>query len=327
MNINNFVISVDLGGINTPVSLINSNGSIIRTIRRHSALNNTPKKTISGIINSCEKLIEYFNENYSKSKILGIGISSPGLVSFEKGIILSSPNMPHWMNIPIRDLIAAKISLPIFIDNDANCSLLAEHCLGIAKNYANAVLLTLGTGIGGAILIDNKIYRGSTQTGAEFGHMTISSKGPKCSCGNYGCLEAFAAVNPTLNRAKEKLKREELSTSLNNIKLSDLSIYDIYINAEKGDIFSQKILNESGTYLGIGIASLCNIFNPELVIIGGRFSRATKYLIPAASSEAFKRSFKENIDNCKIVKAKLGNRAARIGIAKMIFDNFNKKVF
>jgi len=318
---NKFVISVDLGGINTPVSLIDSKGFLLHTIRRHSAINSTPKKTISGIINSCEKIIDYFNQNYKNGKILGIGISSPGLVSFEKGIILSSPNMPHWMNIPIRDLITSKINLPVFIDNDANCSLIAEHCLGIAKNYSNVLMLTLGTGIGGAILIDGKIYRGTNQTGAEFGHITISNKGPKCSCGNYGCLEAFAAVNPTLNRAKEKLKREDISSTLNNLKLADLNIYDIYINAEKGDIFSQKILNESGSYLGIGIASLCNIFNPELVVIGGRFSRATKYLIPAASNEAFKRAFKENLENCKILKAKLGNRAARIGVAKMIFDN------
>lgn len=319
-----YVLGVDLGGINTPVSLISEEGKFIQTFRRHSAFDTTPKKTISGIISSCEKLIEYFNENLKNSKLLGIGISSPGLVSPEKGIILSSPNMPHWMNIPIKEQIGPKLNLPIFIDNDANCSIVAEHWLGVAQGLKNVLMLTLGTGVGGSIIIDGKIYRGSNQTAGELGHITISSKGPKCSCGNYGCLESFAAVNPTLNRAKEKLKREEISSSLNNYKLSDLTIYDIYINAEKGDIFSQRILNESGTYLGIGIGSLCNIFNPDMVIIGGRFSRATKYLIPAASSEAFKRAFRENIDKCKIVKAKLGNRASRIGVAKIIFDSLGK---
>lgn len=316
----NYTISVDLGGINTPVSLINSNGNLVQTYRRHSAIDTTPKKTISGIINSCVKLIDYFNSNIKTGKIIGIGVSSPGLVDSNKGIILSSPNMPHWMNIPIKDLLSSKLDLPVYIDNDANCTIYAEHNYGIAKGYKNIVMLTLGTGIGGSIIINGQIYRGSTQTGGELGHITISNKGPKCSCGNYGCLEAFAAVNPTLNRAKEKLKREEISSTLNNYKLSELTIYDIYLNAEKGDIFSQKLLNESGTYLGIGIASLCNIFNPELVIIGGRFSRATKYLIPAASSEAFKRAFRENVEHCQIVKAKLGNRASRIGISKMILD-------
>ena len=228
--------------------------------------------------------------------------------------------MPHWMNIPIKELLSSKLNLPVYIDNDANCAIYAEHNYGVAKGFSNAVMLTLGTGIGGSIIINQKIYRGSTQTASELGHITISNKGPKCSCGNYGCLEAFAAAGHTLNRAKEKLKREQISSTLNNYKLSELSIYDIYLNAEKGDTFSQKILNESGTYLGIGIASICNIFNPDIVIIGGRFSRATKYLIPAASNEAFKRAFRENIEHCKIEKAKLGNRSSRIGIAKMIFD-------
>lgn len=316
-----YALAVDLGGINTPVSLINEEGRFVQTFRRHSAFDTTPKKTISGIISSCEKLIEYFNENIKNAKLIGIGVSSPGLVSSEKGIILTSPNMPHWMNIPIKELIGPKLDLPIFIDNDANCSIVAEHWLGVAQGLKNVLMLTLGTGIGGSVIINGKIYRGSRDTGGEFGHITISNKGPKCSCGNYGCLESFAAVNPTLNRAKEKLKREEISSSLNNYKLADLNIYDIYLNAEKGDLFSQKILNESGTYLGIGIASLCNIFNPDMVIIGGRFSRATKYLIPAATNEAYKRAFRENIESCKIVKAKLGNRSSRIGIAKIIFES------
>jgi len=218
--------------------------------------------------------------------------------------------------MPIVKDVTAKTKLPVFIDNDANCATIGEHWIGAAKGCANAILLTLGTGIGGGIIIDNKIYRGSHGTAGEIGHMTIFPNGNKCGCGNSGCFEAYASANAAVTRAKEILKRQDTGSVLRGKK--EITAHDIFLSAESGDSFSKSVLIESGRYLGIGIANLANIFDPDMIIIGGGFASAEKYLIPAAIDEAYKRSFKSVMDKIKITKAKLGNDAGIIGAAKLV---------
>ena len=315
-----YAIGIDIGGTNVPAAIIDEGGDIVHVINKKTMAEGGPDTVINRITDSINDLTKYFSDNIKTGKIVGIGIGTPGTLDHKKGQIITSPNLPQWRNIPLVELINKQVKMPVFIDNDANCAAIGEHWIGAAKGAENVVLITLGTGVGGGIIINNKIYRGSHGTAGEIGHITIFTKGNKCACGNFGCLEAYASANATAARAKERLKREDTATSLQTKKLSEINTYEIYIHAEQGDRFAQDILKESGTYLGVGIATFANIFDPDVIIIGGGFAGAEKYLIPAAIDEAYKRSFKSVMDNIKITTAKLGNNAGIIGAAKLAFD-------
>lgn len=315
-----YAIGIDIGGTNVPASIIDESGKIIHTIDKKTMAEGGPDAVIKRITDSIKDLLKYFDENIKNSKIVGVGIGAPGTLDHKKGQIITSPNLPQWRNIPLVGKITAEVKMPIFIDNDANCAAIGEHWIGAANGAENAVLITLGTGVGGGIIINNRIYRGSHGTAGELGHITIFAKGNKCACGNFGCLEAYASANATVSRAKERLKREDVASTLQTKKLSEITAHEIYIHAEQGDRFAQSILTESGSYLGIGIATFANIFDPDIIIVGGGFAGAEKYLIPAAIDEAYKRAFKSVMDSIKITTAKLGNHAGIIGAAKLAFD-------
>ena len=315
-----YAIGVDIGGTNAPASIVDESGKIIHTIDKKTIAEGGPDTVIASIASSIKDLMKYFNSNVTGGEVVGVGIGAPGMLDHKKGEIIISPNLPQLRNIPIASLINKEVKIPISLDNDANCAVIAEHWIGAAKGCNNVVLLTLGTGVGGGIIINNKIYRGSHGSAGEVGHITIVAKGNKCTCGNFGCLEAYASANATVNRTKEKLKRDDVSSTLQTKKLSDITAQEIFLHAEQGDRFAQSMLTESGNYLGIGIATLANIFDPDTIIIGGGFSSAEKYLLPAAIDEAYKRSFKSVMDNIKITRAKLGNNAGVIGAAKLAFN-------
>ena len=315
-----YAIGIDIGGTNVPAAIIDENGVILHTINKKTMAEGGPDVVIQRIVDSINELAQYFDDKIKDGKIIGIGIGAPGTLDHKNGQIITSPNLSHWRNIPLVEKIRSQIKMPVFIDNDANCAAIGEHWIGAAAGAENVILLTLGTGVGGGIIINNKIYRGSHGTAGELGHITISAKGNKCACGNFGCLEAYASANATASRAKERLKREDVASSLQTKKLSDITAHEIFQHAEQGDRFAQSILTESGAFLGIGIATFANTFDPDIIIIGGGFSSAGKYLIPAAIDEAYKRSFKSVMDNIKITTAKLGNDAGIIGAAKLAFD-------
>jgi glucokinase len=311
-----YAIGIDIGGTNIPCALVNSDGKILKTIYKKTPNSSKPEELIDSIKSSIDEIKTYFEEKYPSFNLSGIGLGAPGALDLQKGTIITSPNLKNWKNIPIVEMLKKACNIPVYMDNDANLAAIAEHWLGAGKGFDNLIMLTLGTGIGGGIIINGQIYRGSHGTAGEIGHMTIIEKGAQCACGNYGCLEAYASANATLKRALNDLKTNEES-SLKNIDPKELSTKEIYIHAKKGDDFSKKILEESGRYLGIGIASLANIFDPDIIIIGGGFCEAEEFLIPSAISEAKKRSFKTVIDKLIISKAKLGNDAGIIGAAKL----------
>ena len=297
-----YAIGIDIGGTNIPVSLINDAGKIIHTIEKKTDSHDGPSAVVDMIAGAVNELSKLTNGE----KIIGIGLGAPGALDLNNGIILTSPNLQNWKNVPLLKMLKEKVSMAIYMDNDANCAAIGEHWIGGARGAKNAVMITLGTGVGGGIIIDGKIFRGSHGTAGEIGHITIERNGRPCGCGNLGCLEAYASATGAVKTAKEYGKE-------------NVTAYEIFVSAENGDEVSKKILNESGKYLGIGIATFVNIFDPDVVIIGGGFASAEKYLLPAAIEEAYKRSFKTIMDKVKIKKAELGNQAGVIGAARSVF--------
>jgi glucokinase len=243
-----------------------------------------------------------------KEKILGIGIGSPGPIQLAEGIILTPPNLPGWKDVPLKDILEKEFGLPVWLNNDANCAMLGEHWLGAAAGAENAVMLTLGTGVGGGIIIENKLYQGEDGTAGELGHMVIVKDGRKCGCGNKGCLEAYASA--------VALEREAVK-----IGLKFLNARDIFILAKKGDKKAKKVIEEMIEFLATGIANLVNIFNPKVVVLGGGLIKSSDLFLAQLKEKVSQKAFKIPAKTARIVPAILGDRAGVLGAARLVFSD------
>lgn len=298
-----YAIGVDIGGTNIPASLVDEKGRIIQTVEKKTDAHDGPEAVTDRITDSIKELMSKTN-----TAIMGIGLGVPGALDLDNGVIETSPNLKDWKKVPILKMLKQKTKLDIYMDNDANCAAIAEHWIGGARGSKNAIVMTLGTGVGGGIIINDKIFRGSHGTAGEIGHITIERNGRACACGNLGCLESYASATGAILTAKE------LGLQVN-------TAHDIFLKAEAGDRTAIESLKESGKHLGIGIACLANIFDPDVIIIGGGFASAEKYLFPAAKEEAYKRALKTVMDKIEIKRAELSNNAGVVGAARLVFLN------
>ncbi|MCJ7496688.1 MAG: ROK family protein, partial [candidate division Zixibacteria bacterium] len=260
-----------------------------------------------------------------KININQIGIGVPGTVDIIKGKIVGiPPNLPFLADFALRKYLQKYFEYPVFIDNDANVMTLAEHKFGSAKGYKNCICITLGTGIGSGIILDGKLFRGSSFVGPEFGHISICHHGIKCNCGNYGCLEMYASEPAMLKRARELLKNNHRSILHKLVEgdLNRLKAVDLFFAEELKDKVARSIIQETAYYLGAGLSSAVNLFNPEVIVIGGGVAIASgRNFIKMIKTEICKRAFTSATKNLKIVKAKLGNDAGFIG-ASILGEEF-----
>jgi len=317
-----YVVGVDLGGTNIVSLLVTTKGEIVGRDTRPTLAKEGKEKVISQIVNSVKKL---FQENESKSGISsrfipGIGIGSPGPLSITKGVIHFAPNLPGWTNVPLVDILKNEFSLPIFLENDANAAALGEWWMGAGRNVDNLVLFTLGTGIGGGIIIEGEVLHGAWDTAAEIGHMIIHEGGLLCGCGKKGCLEAYASATGVVKRTLTAIKEGEKSmlADLVNNRLEDITCELVYKTAEKGDGLSRYIVEETARYLGIGIASIVNILNPEMIILSGGMIAAGDLLFRSVRKYAQENALAAAIKGVKIVPAGLGGDAGAIGAAATV---------
>lgn len=242
--------------------------------------------------------------------VAAIGMGSAGLVN--RGTVRNSPNLPGWQGaVPLARLLKKELpdlKIPLAIDNDANCFVLAEAFCGAAKGFQYVVGLTMGTGVGGGIVVGGKLYRGATGGAGELGHTSIKYDGPRCLCGNRGCLEAIVGANAIIARygaLNSKFK----------IQNSKFTVADISARARKGEPAATKTLAQTGTLLGVGLANYVNIFNPQAIVIGGGVAQAGKYILDPAIKEMKQRAMPFNVLKVKVKAAKLGPWAGAIGAA------------
>jgi glucokinase len=313
-----YFIGVDLGGTNIKFGIVSENGEILHK-GMLSAQANLGRNAILGNINKAieESLVFARRKNI---KIKGIGVGSPGTVNLESGKIEGScPNLPQMVNVNLKKWLSSYFKFPIYVDNDANLMALAESEFGAAKGYKNALCLTIGTGIGGGIILDGKLFHGSNFAGAEFGHMTICYNGLKCKCGGIGCLEMYASAPGMVKDAIKFLRRDRKSIIHKLIErdLDRLTTELIFEAERKGDALASDIINQSCAYLGAGIASAVNLLNPQVVVIGGGVSEGGNNFIKRIEEEVKRRAFPTATKHLKIVKAKLGNNAGFIGAAML----------
>ena len=225
------------------------------------------------------------------SPVLGIGVGVPGLVDVSSGTLLFAPNL-KWRDVPLREVFSQEFDVPVFVDNDANMAALGERYFGAAQGSRDFVYLSTGVGLGGGIVLDGQLYRGIGGYAGEIGHMTIKSGGERCNCGNRGCWETLVSQTAVVNRVRKAVEAGNASrvSQLVEGRLDRISIPIIVEAAEESDEVAKQALEETGAYLGIGIANLINTFNPELVIFGGVLSLASNYLLPAVEKTLKERS-------------------------------------
>ena len=298
-----FIAGIDLGGTNLKIALLDLKYRI-----RHKEVLNTQSFTrkedlISVIVDSVHKILK--DNNLSKTNLLGVGLGLPGPIDYEKGIVHFFLNIPGWKEVKLKSILEKRLRLPVFVDNDAKVMCLAEHKLGAAKGSANAICITLGTGVGGGVIIDGKLYRGLSNAAGEIGHMPINEKGPQCNCGGRACLESYIGNNRILVEARKIFGH--------GITLEKLS----YL-ARKQNRQAQTIWLRVAGRLAVALVGVVNLLNPDCIVIGGGVAGAGKILFDNIRKIIARQAMSVQARHVKVFKAKLGNNAGLIGAAIMV---------
>jgi len=309
------LIGIDLGGSAVKAGLVTEDGRV-KEFKRYDL---PPEKTVQQVIEIIKKAVDELSLRASKDgqNIIGTGIGAAGLINMERGIIVSSPNLPGWKDVPLKHLLEKSLGTPIYLDNDANAAAYGEKWAGAGKNVRSLICITLGTGVGGGLVLNGEVWHGDYGMGGEVGHITVDPHGPPCACGNRGCLEAFSSATGIVRRAKELVKFGK-GAILAKIARGNPDVITgkmVYEGALKGDEAALVALREAGKYLGIGMASLINLLNPSMIVLTGEVTGSWDFFIPAALEEVRSRAFPAMVEKVQIVKGKLPDRAGVIGAA------------
>jgi glucokinase len=312
-----FIIGIDLGGTNIVAGAMPEDGS------RQIAIQSQPTHPEDGAEAVVDRIVDAVNAviaqtstetGATRGDFAGVGIGSPGPLDRERGIVIVTPNL-GWRDYPLRDRVSERVKLPATLDNDANCATLGEWWQGAAKGARNVVGMTIGTGIGGGLIIDGKLYHGSSDVAGEIGHTTIDSTGRRCKCGNYGCLEAYASGPSIAERAREALGGGEVSIlpTMVDGRLEAITAQTVYDAAKRGDVLAREVVRDTARFLGAGIANLLNIFNPDVVVVAGGVTQAGDWLFEPLRAEVKRRAFRPAVDACEIVPGTLPGTAGVVG--------------
>lgn len=313
-----YIVGVDLGGTNIVAGAMTEDGSEIH------AVHSIPTKSESGDEGVAGRMVSLVEDviaetqgatGATRADFIGVGVGAPGPLDRDHGIVLIAPNL-GWNNFPLRQRMQDRLSLPTSLDNDANCATFGEWWQGAARGAKNVVGLTIGTGIGGGLILNGALYHGSSDMAGEVGHTTIDMNGRYCKCGNYGCLEAYASGPAIATRAREVLVREGMKSAIRDMvhgRLPDITAQTVYEAAKGGDQLASEIVKDTGRYLGAGIANLLNIFNPDRVVIAGGVTAAGDALFLPLKAEVRRRAFTPAVNAAEIVAGELPGTAGVVG--------------
>jgi glucokinase len=311
----NLSIGVDIGGSHISAALVNSNGKVITKKVISFLLPPDGKKGLFIIEQLIHEVV--YARLARLDSIIGVGVSCPGSIDFQQGVVIAdSPNLIGWKGTRIRQALETTFKIPVVIDNDANLAVWGEKYWGAGKNSRNLICLTLGTGVGGGIIINNKIYRGSHFYAGEIGHMKIKPDGPLCSCGSRGCLEALVGAGAIV---REFIKPKTTSTIS-----SQITAKTVFDAARRGNKTARKVVYQTVCYLGYAIASLVNIFDPEIIVLGGGVAQAGNILFQPIREMVNANIMPHPLRDVRIVTAKLGENAGLLGAVALVFDTIKK---
>ncbi len=306
-------IGLDLGGTFLKYALGREDGKVLAKGKMPSRAQESRDKTFEVMFMAIAEMLE--KAKSFSVHVAGMGVGSPGAVDFDHGRILgNTPNLPNWSDADIRGELESRFNIPVWADNDANLMTLAECRYGAAKGSRYVIALTLGTGIGGGIVIDDQLYRGARFSGSELGHMSINFEGPPCGCGCVGCIEAYASAPAIVKNYREKLANKHFPTP------NPITTEIIFQHAKDGDLLANQVIDEICFYLGAAIGSLINIFNPQVVVIGGGVADAGDEFIQRIWQAVHGRAMEAALRGVRLERASLGNDAGVVGAFALAAD-------
>jgi len=314
-----FAIGIDIGGTSIKGAIVDDAGKVLT---RFAMDVNKDASGEAEVNRFCDVITKAINEYDKSIKLEGIGIGMPGILDMDKGVVITSPNLPKWNGLQISKLISNRMNLPVYTNNDANVSTLGEARFGSGKEYKNLIMLTLGTGVGGGIIIDNKLYDGYKHMGAELGHMVIRVNGEKCGCGRRGCFEAYASATALIRDTKKEM--DKCPDSLMHEVASEFGKVNakvVFEASRKGDKAASRVMKRYVRYLGEGILNYCNIFRPEAVLLSGGVANEGDYLLDQVRHYLKNHKYgMKGSPKVELKVASLGYDSGKIGAACLVFE-------
>lgn len=317
-------IGIDLGGTNIVAGLVTNDGKLVTKVSTKTNISNNGKYIIDDMITLIQQLMDI--NNLKIDDIISVGIGVPGIVRYAEGVVVECLNL-GWKEVPLSESINSKIKkrcntkkdIAILIENDANAAALGEYLVGSMKNFNNALLITLGTGIGGGMILNNKLYRGKNGGALEIGHVIIGENFYNCSCGNNGCFETFASATAIIKYAQELIRNGHTSmiTDKVNGDLEKIDAKIVFDCSREKDKVANLVLNRFIKYLSIGINNLINIFDLDIVALGGGIVAGSDLFLDKLIEDIKIHKLFKNLELCPIEKASLGNDAGVIGAAML----------
>lgn len=313
-------IGIDIGGTKISMVLGTPEGRILARRRIATRTGDETSLCIQELIESIASLMTFAAAR--KLRVLGVGVGIPGAVDSVKGVVPRSPHLKGWKGLKLAEILKKKFRVPVFLANDANAAAVAEKIFGQARKCRDFIYMTVSTGIGGGIVVDGKLLEGATFVAGEIGHMTLVPEGNPCKCGNAGCLEAYASGTAIAKEAKAQILSGKRSMLMKNLELEGrFSAKDVGDAASRGDAVALKAYEKAGYYLGIGIANLLNILNPEMILLGGGVWKSAppefqKAMVKSCRTHAWPEALKK----VRIKKSKLKGSVGDLGALALVFE-------
>jgi glucokinase len=317
-----FVLGIDIGGTNLVVGAVAEDGSALHALRSEPTRSEDGSDAVLRRLGAMGRAVmDETRKLVPGATFTGVGAGAPGPLDTKRGVVLLTPNL-GWVNLPLRQLLQDTLGIPAVIDNDANCAVLGEWWMGAARGAKHVIGITIGTGIGGGIIVDGRLYHGASDCAGEIGHTTVEVNGRRCKCGNYGCLEAYASGPAIARRAVEAIEAGQPSKLPDYVEgaLDRITAQTVYQAAHDGDELAEEVVSDTAKFLGAGIGNMINIFNPEIVVVFGGVTYAGERLFGPLKREVAKRAFKPAVAVCRIVPAELIGTAGVYGAARIFID-------
>lgn len=308
------VIACDLGGTNLRMAAIDSEGNILYRTKRDTPKADRADEIVRAMVESaseCREIVKHLGH------VLAIAIAAPATVNSERGIILKAPNVPALDGFRIVATLENELNLQTILENDANAAGVGENWLGASKGVQNSICITLGTGVGGGIIIDGRVLSGVDGTAGEIGHICVEPFGAPCGCGSRGCVEQYSSATAIVRQTQELASQYPKSELPQKPRLTSRDVYEAGLN---GDELALEVFRRQGFYLGIALAGLINVLNPEVIVIGGGAAAGWDLFMPHLLEQIEGRTYREPRLRAELNRAVLGDDAGILGAAKLAFD-------